>query len=291
MNAGDEIRRSLRTVLPRLHAYARTLSRNDSDAHDLVQDTVIRAMAFDAHYAPGTNLYAWLKTILYRLFVMQRRKAQAEHRGARRLLADPCSFVNADGPPAMLRLTQSVATAVSELPEHHRGVIELVDLMDHSYGDAATTLGVAEGTVMSRLHRARRALAARLDPEVKPLGPPAPAKGGPSPNPSGKTKRSETILGEDKGSDATADRGAAHLVRRLKRNEAATADDCARLTNWWEFPRAFDADIDAAIEAHIDLEQPTATEVMQGNPWDRVEAILLERKRERTHERSEVDHG
>jgi RNA polymerase sigma-70 factor (ECF subfamily) len=161
-----EVRQRLPELLPRLRARARRLCKTDSDALDLVQDTAARALSYEARFEPGSNLYAWLERMLVNLFVSRYRKSTRERRALGGLADDPCSFVHADTPPAMMTLAPQAAGILAELAEPFRKVVELVDLSEFSYEDAANTLGVPIGTVMSRLHRARRLLASRLASEA-----------------------------------------------------------------------------------------------------------------------------
>ena len=157
-----EVRQRLPELLPRLRLRARRLCKTESDALDLVQDTAARALVYEARFAPGTNLYAWLERMLVNLFVSRYRKSTRERRALGGLADDPCSFVHADAPPPMATLAPQAAGVLAGLSEPFRRVVELVDLSEFSYEDAANTLGVPIGTVMSRLHRARKLLAARL---------------------------------------------------------------------------------------------------------------------------------
>jgi RNA polymerase sigma-70 factor (ECF subfamily) len=101
--------------------------------------------------------------MLVNLFVSRYRRSTRERRALSGLADDPCSWLHTETPPAMTTLAPQAAGVLSELSEPFRRVVELVDLSDFSYEEAANTLGVPLGTVMSRLYRARRLLAARLD--------------------------------------------------------------------------------------------------------------------------------
>jgi RNA polymerase sigma-70 factor (ECF subfamily) len=156
------LRTDLLTELPRLRAQARRLCAHESDAQDLVQDTVLRALDYEASFTPGTNLRAWLLQIQRSVFVSRYRRRGRERRALDSLAADPCSWPHHDAPPAMSVLTMTTQGALEHLPDPFRQVVELVDLGGLEYRDAAQTLEVPLGTVMSRLHRARRLLATRL---------------------------------------------------------------------------------------------------------------------------------
>ena len=162
-DSSSDLRRRLPDLLPRLRVRARRLCSRESDALDLVQDTAARALSYEARFESGTNLYAWLERMLVNLFVSRYRRSSRERRALAGLADDPCSWLHADAPPPMVTLAPQAAGVLSGLSEPFRRVVELIDLSEFSYEDAANTLGVPIGTVMSRLHRARRLLAARLD--------------------------------------------------------------------------------------------------------------------------------
>jgi RNA polymerase sigma-70 factor (ECF subfamily) len=155
-------RLALTAELPRLRAHARRLCKNDSDASDLVQDTVVRALTYEAQFTDGSNLRAWLQQILRSVFITRYRRSCRERRALERLAHDPCAWTQRDAAPTMSCLTANAEGALSGLPEPFRHVVELVDLAGYEYRDAAQALDVPVGTVMSRLHRARRALAQQL---------------------------------------------------------------------------------------------------------------------------------
>jgi RNA polymerase sigma-70 factor (ECF subfamily) len=146
-------------VLPQLRALygvAYHLTRNSHDAEDLVQETLLRAYrAFDT-YRPGTNVRAWLFTILHRL------RTDAWRRRARS--PDTVELLG-DGPPVPPRheavLTSGgevVARALDTVPEVFRTAVLLRDVEGFSYAEIAGILGVPAGTVMSRIHRGRALL-------------------------------------------------------------------------------------------------------------------------------------
>jgi len=147
--------------------FALRFTYNRPDAEDLVSDTVLRALSRWRQYQLGTNVRAWLFTILFRLFVGQRRRERAcvvelvegENDWSSDLLvshADPeRSFYDS-------QLDGEIARALDDLPGHYRIAVVLSDLHDLPYGQIAELLGIAEGTVKSRLFRARRMLQTRL---------------------------------------------------------------------------------------------------------------------------------
>jgi RNA polymerase sigma-70 factor (ECF subfamily) len=150
--------------LDTLYRGALRLTRDPAQAEDLVQDTYVRALRYQASYQVGTNMKAWLFAIMRNLFWDRFKGGRAEDisldgDGEFALydtLKDPTAVPEAE---VLDRIaTDEVVRAVEKLPELHREVVLLVDVEGFSYKDAADVLGVPIGTVMSRLHRARRQL-------------------------------------------------------------------------------------------------------------------------------------
>jgi RNA polymerase sigma-70 factor (ECF subfamily) len=143
---------------PTLRRRALALTKNQVQADDLVQDTVERALRFAHTYRPGSNLAAWLTRVMHNVFMSRCRRRQVEVRVLRHL-----AFVE-DDVRAMDQtwFSPAVENALGELPEKLGDVVRLVDLDELSYAEAAQHLSVPLGTVMSRLHRGRKRLAARL---------------------------------------------------------------------------------------------------------------------------------
>lgn len=143
--------RSLLAELPRLRRYARALVGERAAADDLVQDTLERAWARLTQWRPGSDLRAWLFSIMHNLRVDQLRRPGP-------------AFLTGDGelPELPVRATQSdnlelgdLAAALERLPEEQRAVLLLVALEEMTYEEVAATLGIPLGTVMSRLARGR----------------------------------------------------------------------------------------------------------------------------------------
>ena len=149
---------------------------NTSDAEDLVQETYARAFRSWRSFTPGTNLRAWLLRILTNLNVDRGRKVQRTPQTQPLEETDyylANKVASAAGEDALEtddvveRLSQdSIVNALSDIPPQFRDVVVLVDIGDFSYADAAQILDVPIGTVMSRLHRGRRALKQRLAEEA-----------------------------------------------------------------------------------------------------------------------------
>ena len=141
------------TFIPRLRRYARALVGERAAADDLVQDTLERALNKFHLWKRGTDLRAWLFTVMHNVHVNQVR-------GRRELLA-----LDAEALELPVRATQEIALetrdlerALMRLSVEHREVLLLVALEDLSYEQAGAALGIPIGTVMSRLSRARAKL-------------------------------------------------------------------------------------------------------------------------------------
>jgi RNA polymerase sigma-70 factor (ECF subfamily) len=170
-------------VLPHLDALQRTalrLTRSESDADDLVQDAVLKAYRFFDKYESGTNIRAWLLKILTNVFFSKYRRntldGQVKALGEGDPVADGWISAASMGarrePERMMErplLEASVARALADIPEDFRAVLVLADIEGLTYREIADAIGCPMGTVMSRLHRARRAVAQKLgiQPEVE----------------------------------------------------------------------------------------------------------------------------
>ncbi len=142
-------------LIPTLKRYARALVHDDSLAEDLVQDTLVRGIERAESFEPGRSMRSWLLSILHNLFVDGARRAQAEHRrdAAFAEVERPVS-----GDPELAAYLGQVEAAFAGLPDTQRAVLHLVAVEGLSYQEAAEALGVATGTIMSRLARARATL-------------------------------------------------------------------------------------------------------------------------------------
>jgi RNA polymerase sigma-70 factor (ECF subfamily) len=149
-----------------LLAAATRLTGSRAEAEDLVQDAVLRAWVFWHRFEPGTNGRAWVHRILLNTFLSRYRRRRRE-REVLAVAADDVSFCLSERPSSAREpgegLGDEVLSALEALPEPFRRVVVLVDLEEQSYRDAASALGCPIGTVMSRLHRARRAMREKLE--------------------------------------------------------------------------------------------------------------------------------
>ena len=171
----SELRSELARLRPELLIRALRFARCPSRAEDLVQDTMLRALRFEDQYRPGTNLRAWVMQILRSVFLTQCRRGRREHKALGHLLRDPCAWLHQDAPSVMGALSPKPARALGSLASGYQQVVRLVDIEGLSYREAATELEVPVGTVMSRLHRGRRLLAALLTESHVELGQSLPA--------------------------------------------------------------------------------------------------------------------
>lgn len=165
--APDQVLSGLADLVPDLRARALRLSGNCAAANDITQDTLERAVRFVDRYEPGSNLRAWTFQILFHVFVSRWRRGRRERQALEKLSIDPsawtrpAAFASPDaGPGALL---PSARRKLEALPAVFRNAIALVDLESLSYREAARELGVPVGTVMSRLHRGRKLLAAQME--------------------------------------------------------------------------------------------------------------------------------
>ncbi|THH38137.1 sigma-70 family RNA polymerase sigma factor [Aliishimia ponticola] len=145
--------------VPTLRAFARSLTRDAARADDLVQDTLVKAFSNAEKFQQGTNMRAWLFTILRNLFYSDRRKAVRESEDPEGTLAAGLSVKpDHDG-----RLQYAeFQTAFAELSDEQREALTLIGALGMSYDEAAKMCGVATGTMKSRVGRARKELAERM---------------------------------------------------------------------------------------------------------------------------------
>lgn len=169
------------TYLDAMYGVACKLTRNPTDAEDLVQDAFVKAMRARQQFHAGTNLKAWLFRILTNTFINKYRRGGLE----RSVLDGPDADPLADGwvsastmrqlrHPEMLALTPLVESeirrALESLPAEFRLAVVLCDVEEFSYEEIAQIMGCPIGTVMSRLHRGRKLLQRTLYNHALALG-------------------------------------------------------------------------------------------------------------------------
>jgi RNA polymerase sigma-70 factor (ECF subfamily) len=163
MSATQEWRNEVVRLIPALRAFAWSLSRNRSDSDDLVQETLAKALTNRDRFETGTNLRAWLFTILRNTYysnALRRRREVLDEAGtyASSLTCAPVQ----DWSLAM----RALQAALAELPDEHREALILVGAAGFSYEEAAQVCGCALGTIKSRVNRARAKLMKLLDVET-----------------------------------------------------------------------------------------------------------------------------
>ncbi len=165
-NLRSEFEEAALPIAPALYRTARRLTRAPEDASDAVQETFLRAYRTFDRFQPGTNVRAWLFTILYSILTNAWRRRQrtpeevpieiVEERFAHALRSP-----QVDSESALLKrlgASPEIDFALKELPEEYRAAVLLVDVEELTYEEAAEALECPVGTLRSRLHRARKLL-------------------------------------------------------------------------------------------------------------------------------------
>jgi len=146
-------------MLPHLSSLRRAARRLPGDPDDLVQETLLRALRAQGLYRPGSNAGGWLHRILTNVAISEHRRCRRQRALVERLVHEP---VAANDAPAPQPQAKPLGGALDRLLPAERQIIELCDLEGLLYREAAVKLGCPLGTVMSRLHRARRRLRAEV---------------------------------------------------------------------------------------------------------------------------------
>jgi RNA polymerase sigma-70 factor, ECF subfamily len=175
-----EFERLLLPCLGQLYPAALRLTKNASDAEDLVQETLAKAFTAFHQFIPGTNMRAWLHKILATTFINGYRKSKREPAltttdtdlGDARRPGDPLSALMPSAESEALdRMADSeVLRALRDLPADFRTAVYLADIEGYPYREVARIMGTPIGTVMSRLHRGRDRLRRALvspDPQLR----------------------------------------------------------------------------------------------------------------------------
>jgi RNA polymerase sigma-70 factor (ECF subfamily) len=158
---------------PRLVAFAYSLTRDREEAADLAQETMARALGAAWRFTPGTNLKAWLFRILRNLHLNRARQAARMPAAMSveelpvELAAAGRALRSAEHEAALKADLAEVVAALRSLPAAFAIPLQLTAIEELSYAETAEVLGIPVGTVMSRVHRGRRLLLARLAVDVR----------------------------------------------------------------------------------------------------------------------------
>lgn len=158
----NDVRNKIVDHLPALQRYALSLAYDPTAAQDLVQECAVRALSNSNLYKSGTNLRAWLFTILHNLHISEARRS-AKYPAVK----DPDAVLERlSVPPAQIAkvMLNDVDNAMSRLPTKQRRILMSIGVEGKSYGEMSDEYGVPVGTIKSRYARARTALAEKLQP-------------------------------------------------------------------------------------------------------------------------------
>ncbi len=154
--SSQDVRDELVEHLPALRAFAISLTRNNAIADDMVQDTIVKAWTNIDKFQAGTNMRAWLFTILRNSYYSNRRKAKREVADVDGVFTDSMAEKPAHDGRLQMR---DFKVAFAQLPDEQRETLILVGASGFSYEEAAEMCGVAVGTIKSRANRGRKRLA------------------------------------------------------------------------------------------------------------------------------------
>ncbi|MCH2107901.1 MAG: sigma-70 family RNA polymerase sigma factor [Polyangiaceae bacterium] len=196
-----------------LYGVALRMTRRPADAEDLVQDTLLKAMRARHQFIVGTNLRAWLMRILTNTFINKYKRGNLERNVFDPESLDPVSegwtghatlrgLRDPESQAMQPLLEDEISSALDSLKDEYRLAVLLVDVRELSYKEAAASLGVPVGTVMSRLHRARALLKERLVEQARHLG-----LAGPEPSQAEKTSQHARASAPDRAGSSKTDSG------------------------------------------------------------------------------------
>lgn len=162
----SSMKKDLIALLPRLRRFALTMTKSAADADDLVQEACIRALSRQSQWDPAQPLDRWVFRILRNLWIDEVRKRQVRM-GQGHVPADETQeLVSRETGEARLA-EMELHDKIAALPEELSLIVLTVSVEGYSYAEAAELLGIPTGTVMSRLHRARKQLAQDIVEKVE----------------------------------------------------------------------------------------------------------------------------
>lgn len=166
MQTQQQYAQEIMPCVPELSRTALRLTRGTALADDLVQETLARAWQSRASFQPGTNARAWTHRILFNTYVNHYRKRKRERQALEEIRALPAKTCR----QSHEGFGDEVLAALGSLQPEFREAVELVDVGELSYQDAAQRLACPVGTVMSRLHRGRKRLRRALETYAREEG-------------------------------------------------------------------------------------------------------------------------
>lgn len=155
--------------MPKLRKFAQKLTRNNAEAEDLTQSTLLRALEKNTYFETGTDLFKWTSKIMYNLFVTDyRRKVKFETQ------YDPESYIDnraVDADQHIKLEVKAVDAAMNQMSDEHKEILVMVCVKGMQYQEVADALQIPVGTVRSRLSRARNQLLALMEGSQTPSAP------------------------------------------------------------------------------------------------------------------------
>lgn len=158
-----DLQHDLAALVPNLRAFARSLCGSPDHADDLVQETLVKAWKSRASFAEGSNLKAWLFTILRNAYLSERRKRKWE---VQDVDGEHAMQMGVNGGQLSHMDLLDFQKAFSQLPEEQKEALVLIGAEGFSYDEAALMCGCAVGTIKSRVNRARAKLASCMGEET-----------------------------------------------------------------------------------------------------------------------------
>ncbi|MHB1218375.1 MAG: sigma-70 family RNA polymerase sigma factor [Alphaproteobacteria bacterium] len=174
-SGSEEFRVEIIKLVPQLRAFSRGLTGSRDRADDLVQDTLMRAIAGEHLFRPGTNLRAWLFTILRNRHLSEYRRRRYDGGGIEDL---PEALVAVSGNQQAALELKEVQALLMTVPVKLREALILVSAAGLSYEEAAAVCKCAIGTIKSRVNRARAEITALMNKTAQPAGRRGPGGGG-----------------------------------------------------------------------------------------------------------------